>query len=299
MGREGLAMSTARRTSWASPRRLAPVAAAVAACALCAPSVALADVGNIHVTLTSPSGEALPPSTIVIYDSLNVVAGQAQNKEASPEFDLPAEITSKLTPNKEYTITATADGYSFTERRGTLLDNKDYKMKLMATKTVTVRIQLNAEGVTDYSYVQAAIYDGSNMAAAAKSTASSSPTGVVEFKDVPVGASYSVRLTCPSHLAGQLPEITSVTVPPDQKGIMEVEIKGTTAALDIEEPKVNQVPEPLQKYEAPVQQQQAEQTPRPVSTQPIAQTGDAVVIGAVAVIAVAVVGIIVMVMRRR
>lgn len=280
---------------------IATLALAFASVTTTFPSPALADIGKIHINEVSASGEKLPESTIMIYDSLNTVVGKSVNNTGLSEFDLPPDATSKLKAGSTYTITATAEGYSFNSVKGTLLDDRTVIVNLTGTKTVSMRVQLSAEGVSDFSYVTAALYDGGNVAAAAKSTATASANGVVEFKDVPVGAEYTIRLTCPSNLAGQLPELTTVEVNPDQTGVLDVEIKGTAAALDIEEPTVTEVPEPLQKYEAPVEQQQvlSEEPPRPVSTQPIAQTGDAVVLVAGGVIGVAVIVMVVLIVRRK
>ena len=112
---------------------------------------------------------------------------------------------------------------------------------------------------------------------------------------------YTIMLTCPSNLAGQLPEITPFSVPENQTGDVELEIKGTAAALESEEPVVTTVPEPLQKYEppAPTPTQQEQQQQHPLSNQPIAQTGDAVVMVTLGVIGLAVLAFIVLVIRRK
>ena len=280
---------------------IATLALAFASVTTTCPSSAFADIGKIHINEVSTSGEKLPESTIKIYDSLNTVVGKSVNNTGLSEFDLPPDATANLKAGSTYTITAEAEGYSFNSVKGTLLDDRTVIVNLTGTKTVVMHIQLSAEGVSDFSYVTAALYDGSNVTATAKSTAVASAAGVVEFKDVPVGAEYTVRLTCPSNLAGQLPELTPVEVKPDQADTLNVEIKGTAAALDIEEPTVTEVPTPLQKYEAPVEQQQvlSETPPRPVSTQPIAQTGDAVVIVTGGVIGVAVIAMIVLIVKRK
>lgn len=280
---------------------MAGIVLAVASLGLASPRVALAEgLGRIHVEETSVSGEPLPSSTIMVYDSLNVVVGKSINENGLSEFDLPKELTDKMMPNKEYTITAVADGYAFDSKKGKFAENADTVVKLTGVRTVSVRVQLSAEGVNDFSYVRAAIYEGSNVSVASKSTASPSKAGEVEFTDVPVGSDYTIMLTCPSNLAGQLPELTPFSVPADQKDDYTLEIKGTAAALDTEEPVVTEVPEPLQKYEAPEPTPaQQEQQQRPMSTQPIAQTGDAVLVVTLGVIGVAVVALVILIIRRK
>lgn len=265
-----------------------------------APTAAMAGVGRIHIHEVLVDDEPLPPSTVMVYDSMNVVVGKTVNDSGLPEFDLPADLTNKITANKTYTITAMADGYSFTSKTGTLAENTDVKVELVGTRTITARITMTAEGVNDFSYVRAAIYEGTNVTASPKSTATPSKQGVVEFKDVPVGATYTVQLTCPSNLAGQLPELTQFSVPTSQRDVQEVEIKGTAASLDSVDPVVTDVPEPIQKYEAPVKtEEELEQARRPVSTQPIAQTGDAVLVVTLGVIGLAAVAMIVLMIRRK
>lgn len=263
------------------------------------PAVAMAGgVGRIHIKESLVDDGQLPSSTVMIYDSMNVVVGKSVNDQGLTEFDLPSDLTGKLTPNKTYTITAMADGYTFSSKTGTLAENVDVIVELVGTRTITVRVVLKAEGVNDFSYVRAAIYEGTNVTASPQSTATPSPQGTIEFKDVPVGANYTIMLTCPSNLAGQLPELTQFSVDAGQKETQEVEIQGTAASLDSEDPVVTSVPEPVQKYEAPVKTE-AETAPRPVSTQPIAQTGDAVLVVTLSVIGVAVVAIAVLIIRRK
>lgn len=278
---------------------IATLALAFASVTAVAPDAALAGVGRIHVKETSASGEPLPESTIVVYDNLNTVVGKSINSKGLPEFDLPSDLTDKLKPGSTYTITATADGYSFNSKKGTLLENVEATVDLVGTRTITVRLNITAEGVTDFSYVRAALYDGNNVTASAKSTATTSMDGKVEFTDVPVGADYTIMLTCPSNLAGQLPELTPLTIPADQTEDLDVDIQGTAASLDIEEQTVTEVPVPLQQYEAPVEKQTPDPEPKPVSTQPIAQTGDAVVLVTGVVIGIALIAMVVLIIRRK
>lgn len=277
-------------------------AASVAlACAWAAsPSVALADVGRIRINEETASGEPLPESTIVITDAQNCVVAKYVNDTGLAEFDLPEDITSKLVARRKYTFGATATGYTFNSRTAELADAAEVTVNLTATRIVSVSVRLEAVGVTDYSGVTAFLYDGTNLFAESRTSVIAAADGSLQFDNVPVGADYSIKLTCPPELAGQFQDVTTFSVAPDQQTTQEVVIKGTAMAYDIEEQTVEQVPEPLQKYEAPVQQQSSTpQQPRPVSTQPIAQTGDAAIIVAGGAIAVAALAIIVLVIRRK
>lgn len=282
-----------------SPQMLPAALAALslASSLVASPVTALAAVGPIHVNEVSVSGAELPPSTISVYDEANDLIGTYENSSAASNFDLPESITSRMGDGHAYVITATADGFTFTKMRGVMEDGKSAVVDIVGMPAVLLDISLHAQGVSDYSYVHLSLHKGGTTDGEAMATISPTAGGYAEIASVPVGMPYTLAISCPPELAGQLPATVPIDVPEDARGHFPVEVRGSAASLEAEQTEVAAVPQGLPAD--PSQGQQAQPQPADDATKPIEQTGDKVVIVSVAAIAVGLIGILIMVRLRK
>ena len=163
------------------------------------------------------SGGENPSSHIVVTDASGAVV--AEQDYAGGDA---GAITFELDPG-EYYVDATADGYDFTRQGGQLTDGGANVM-LTAKAISTITIQLQAEGIDDFSGITVSLYQGTDTSGEPKAQAVTNSSGEVVLNGVPAG-DYTVVLTdVPENIAATgIPTTMPVTASSD----------GTPAALII------------------------------------------------------------------
>lgn len=272
------------------------------------PVMAFAAVKQLHISQTTATGEANPPTKILVYDSNNQVVGMHMNDSGEAEYDLPESITSKMGGGATYTIAATAEGYSFTKMRGALKDDDVQTVSLSGIRTTSLNVKLIADGVKNFSYVTVYLYDGDNTNVDPRAKVSPSADGNAVFNDVPTGCQYTVKIVCPNSFPAQMPERTAVEVPAGLTETLTIEVKGMSASISTNSSQLTNLPSSVNDAAANSQtaapesvtgtpQQEVRQTV--INKGTIAQTGDPVVIIAVAAIGVAAVAFVIMAVKRK
>lgn len=210
-------------TDIAQHKKAAAVTAGLALTFALFPATAFAVPMNI--TQTAESGEN-PSSTIIITDENDTEIGRYDYAGGDATVKLPDDITNKIEVGGTYYVTATADGYAFNTQGGEIQSEDGASVSLVARRAVDVIVQLDAGDGTDYSGIQAELYEGSSASGEPVSQVSTDASGRITFQNIPAGT-YTLKLSLPDSLDGVLPVTQSITVPDDPTENVNVTVTGT------------------------------------------------------------------------
>lgn len=254
-----------------------PAVTALAVASLLAPSSAFA--AALNISQTSESGDN-PASHIVVKEDNGQIVKEFDYAGGTTPID-PVEVE----VGKSYVVSATANGYDFQSQGGTISQDANYPVKLVAVKSADVVIRFNIDGVTDYSGINVSLYSGTDTSGKAKATASTDASGKVTIQGVPRG-DYTIKIDVPASLAGKnLPATQALSVPADGKPVEVVIAPANTDAAKAQADETAKAAEKTADVAKPNSIAGATGT-----TDSMSQTGDYVVDGLIAMSAIAVAG---------
>lgn len=202
-------------------RRIASIAFALAATGaltlIVSPSSAFA--AQLNITQVAESGGTNPASHITVKDDTGAVVSEFDYAGGSASID-PVQVDM----GKSYTVDATADGYDFQAKGGSVTQDAIYPVELVAVKAANLVIQFNSPGVSDYSGITVALFKGADTSGTPQSTATTDASGKVTISNVPHG-DYTLSIVAPTALAqAGFPTSKSVTVPADNNGTVSITV---------------------------------------------------------------------------